>query len=222
MQHIAAPHGRWTVKNGLALMVDCSNISDLMWYLPHSFSLGIVQLHLSAWYYIYAPRYIRETRGHCTAAMARTKLSTYVAPHSTVDSSNGGLKPNKVCGNILQPAHGEILQQGFVLHISKQHKSELKEYITTVHRLDAAYERLARKWTSYDVDKRVRKIESLMLPPSVLRCCASVSTCVCNQEKFQRFLQRVCKRKTLAAAVYHIFLKRGHARMYARMECVCL
>ena len=152
--------------------------------------------------------------------MARTKFSTYVAPHSSIVSSTRGMKPNRVRGDILQPTHGDILQQGFVLHITKQHKSELKEYINTVHRLDEAYERLARKWTAYGVDKRVRKIQTLMLPPSVLRCCSSVSTCVCNQEIFQRFLQRVCKRKTLASAVYHIFLKRGHARMYARMDCV--
>jgi len=153
----------------------------------------------------------------------RKQNSAHMSPHTAgLIPAMAASNPTKCARNILQPADGEILQQGFVLHISKQHKNELKEYITTVHRLDAAYERLARKWTSYDVDKRVRKIESLMLPPSVLRCCASVSTCVCNQEKFQRFLQRVCKRKTLASAVYHIFLKRGHARMYARMECVCL
>jgi len=111
-------------------------------------------------------------------------------------------------------------EEGFVLHITKQSKSELKQYINTLHRTDTAYERLARKWHAYDVEKRVRRIQTLALPASIWQCCSSHTTCVCNQEIFQHFLQRVCKRQSLASTVYQIFLQRGHARMYARMQCV--
>ena len=157
----------------------------------------------------------------CEEIMARTKISIYIAPltRDAVGTVNGGIKQKKVRSCIVQPVdESGVEQKGFTLHITKQHRSELKEYINTVHRLDVAYERLARKWNLYDVHKRMRKLQTLTIPPPVLQCCSSFSTCVCNQEVFKNFLQRVCKRTTLASAVYQLFLKRGHARMYARMN----
>jgi len=131
----------------------------------------------------------------------------------------GGLKRKKSRHCIVQPVpEEEALAGGFVLHIRKSDKSQLKEYINKHHRGDKAYARLSRKWQVYDVDKRILKIQRLAVPVAVWHCCVFHGTCSCNQELFDQFLHRVCKRKTLASAVYQLFLKRGHALMFSRMN----
>jgi hypothetical protein len=131
----------------------------------------------------------------------------------------GGLKHKKSRHCILQSvATEETLARGFVLHISKSDKSDLKDYINQTHRGDKAYKRLARKWETYDVAKRAMKIQRLSAPAAVWRCCSSRGTCSCNQELFDHFFHRVCRRKTLASAVHQVFLKRGHALMFSRMN----
>ena len=146
-------------------------------------------------------------------------MSTGLAPWAAGKMVYGGLKHNKSRGCILHTVQeGEALAGGFVLHIRKSDKSELKEYINKNHRGDKAYARLSRKWEAYDVDKRILKIQRLAIPDAVWHCCVLHGTCSCDQELFDQFLHRVCKRKTLASAVYQLFLKRGHALMYSRMN----